>query len=148
MKIGNDLLNFALDSIHAVGQAVSWVMKKLKAGWDDLMQWLDLFFHWGDIKDAKHSFKAFVNAGIEFCISEVQTAEQKLDEFFNNLQSQFKTGVQAPSDQGGGDGLVPKWLSEILSSVKFTWVIDQLLSAGGLFGWPIDFPGRSVHPMA
>ncbi|PYI22685.1 hypothetical protein BO99DRAFT_468445 [Aspergillus violaceofuscus CBS 115571] len=102
-QIGSKVYHAVLDTAHAVVGAVQWVFDKVKTGIEKLIQFVEMLFHWDDIrrcKDVMHNtIKLYLQNEVEY----IRTARDFLDREIGKAQQSLNQWSGITNWSGLGD---------------------------------------------
>ncbi|RAH86154.1 hypothetical protein BO86DRAFT_406549 [Aspergillus japonicus CBS 114.51] len=102
-QIGDKVYHAVLDTAHAVVGAVQWVFDKVKTGIEKLIQFVEMLFHWDDIrrcKDVMHNtIKLYLQNEVEY----IRTARDFLDREIGKAQQSLNQWSGITDWSGLGD---------------------------------------------
>lgn len=87
---------FVLDTIQAVGKALSWVFIKIKVGVDKLINFIGFLFSWNGILTTSDSIKAYLNAGLSYGQSQIGRLKPAIEAYLTTLKENVMKNKSKP----------------------------------------------------
>lgn len=93
-----DVYRFVLDTVQAVGKAVSWFFNKIKVAVEKLIEFIGFLFAWDDILTTADSINVYLNAGLSYGVSQIDGLKKVVDTCIENIISTVNTGEVKPTN--------------------------------------------------
>lgn len=134
---------FVLDTIHAIGKALSWIWDKIKVGLKKLIKFLGWFFGWGDIIDTQQSMLNFATAALTYTSGKIGDAQSKVDEMSQFLKQQLQN-LSSPINEGE---ISDTPINKEQNSIGYNWMSYQLVHGGAMQKFQVG-PSSKSAPIA
>lgn len=96
VQIGEQWYHFLLRCIDDVAHGIQFVLNKIGAAFEKLVQWLGFIFNWGDILRTHRVLKNIFLRYAESCVASIPTWEGDLNSFFVGLQDKLNAWAKLP----------------------------------------------------
>ncbi|KAF9636469.1 hypothetical protein BFW01_g7365 [Lasiodiplodia theobromae] len=127
------IYRFVLDTASAVGKAISWVFAKIELFVEEVIDFIGFLFDWQYILHFSDTIVAFGNAGLSHSMKLVDSLDEKLLHFVDDLEKMLRARKQPkPIDTspGSADSHATTTNKEIQQSPAYNWSSYQLQHGG------------------
>ncbi|KAJ6111869.1 hypothetical protein N7523_007930 [Penicillium sp. IBT 18751x] len=134
VTLAGQVYKFVLDSVEAVGKAITWVFDKIKVGLEKLIDFLGFIFNWGDILTTADSIVAVVNAALDYGTDQIPALKALESSWLDSLRNAMGQQTAPVPTAAGSEMKDPEETStmdQTKNSVSLNWTAYQA-SYGGL----------------
>lgn len=109
VRLGKNVYRWILDGLTEVGKVLSWVLDKVLEIGGEIIEWLSFIFNWKDIQATHRSIVHLTNDALTTGLVYMDTLEDKVDKFFDDITSQLRQS---------SDKTLPEELGRVSASSK------------------------------
>ncbi|KAH8586882.1 hypothetical protein B0O99DRAFT_700518 [Bisporella sp. PMI_857] len=124
---------FFLNSISAIGKALSWVFAKIKVGCKAIIDFIGFIFNWDFILDYADSIVTLGNSGLEYGMNLLDGLDSKAQAFIDGLTADLKGRQQpdsVPTTPKAASLFTNDTSNDIHHGVGYNWSSYQLHHGG------------------
>lgn len=128
-----EVFRFVLDSIVAIGKALSWVFAKIGVGIKKLIEFVGFLFSWNDIIDTSDSIVAYLNAGLAYGGDQLTKLDEVAKAWIEDLRVEMGNKVKPDDIPTGTTTFDPSATSQteqIQDGVSYNWSAYQMKHGG------------------
>lgn len=125
--------HFVLDTLSAIGKAISWLFEKVKVGIQAIIDFVGFLFNWDFILTYSDSIVALCNAGLDHGMARLDELDTEAQDFIDDISARLK-GRQQPAavstTADSASGKTTDTGDDVHRGVGFNWSSYQLHHGG------------------
>ena len=133
MTIAGQIYKLAMDSVEAIGKAVTWVFERVTVGIQKLIDFLGFLFAWGDILTTADSVVALINAALDYGTDMIPGLKAQKDAFLAALKASVAARTPPETTAAGCEMKDPNEtasMDTMKNSVGYNWTSYQVSYSG------------------
>lgn len=104
VQMGRQWYHFVLRCINDVAHGIQFVLRKIGAFFEKLVQWLGFIFNWKDILRTHRVVRNIFKRYAQHCVDSITTYKEDLKDLFAELEGEIKTWAALLPDAQGTVG--------------------------------------------
>lgn len=104
-KVAGKVWDFVVDTAEQIGKACMWLFEKIEVVWNDIVDWLGMFFNWEDIARTRDFLSGMVENTLRYGEKATENLKDPINRFFDQADAWISDIVGAedtrPASESG-----------------------------------------------